>query len=80
MRKGEKMGRIKDINELGTLREKIIKGRSPRLTSIVTSSGTCGQARGSEKVVEAFKEIIKKEKLSNKIDLRITGCHGFCEV
>jgi NADH-quinone oxidoreductase subunit F len=30
-------------------------------------------------VTEAFREEVKKQGLGNKIDVRATGCHGFCE-
>lgn len=43
------------------------------------SSGTCGQARGSLKVIQALKEAIRKHNLGNRISLKITGCHGFCQ-
>jgi NADH-quinone oxidoreductase subunit F len=43
------------------------------------SAGTCGQARGSLKVVEALEETIKEKKLEDRVAVKITGCHGFCE-
>lgn len=49
------------------------------LPTIVVSSGTCGRARGSEKVVKAFKKAIKTKDLKDKVNLRVSCCHGFCE-
>ena len=72
--------KIRNIDGLKELREKIVKNRSPETPCIVISCGTCGQARGALKVVEAFQEEIRKQNLKDKISLRITGCHGFCEV
>ena len=46
---------------------------------IVVSSGTCGQARGSLKVIEALKKALREEGLKDQVAIRITGCHGFCE-
>ena len=46
---------------------------------IIVSSGTCGQARGSLGVIDALQKVIKKHGLEKKIDMRITGCHGFCQ-
>ena len=37
-------------------------------------------ARGAGKVAEAFKEQLAKRKLTRKVQLRETGCHGFCQV
>jgi NADH-quinone oxidoreductase subunit F len=47
---------------------------------IVVGGGTCGMARGAGKVAEAFKQEIAKRKLTRKVLLRETGCHGFCQV
>jgi len=66
------MKRIENPNELIALSSALRAKSKERFISI--SSGTCGQARGSTKVVEAFKEESK-----GKIDIKVTGCHGFCE-
>lgn len=46
---------------------------------IAISSGTCGRARGSEKLTEALKKAIRQQNLQEKVILKATGCHGFCE-
>lgn len=69
------MERIKTIQDL----ERIAKERRELLSKkplISISSGTCGQARGSLKVVEAFRRAIYG--LEDMISLKVTGCHGFC--
>jgi NADH-quinone oxidoreductase subunit F len=48
-------------------------------TVLTVSAGTCGQARGSLKVAEALKETIKEKKLEDRVTVKVTGCHGFCE-
>jgi NADH-quinone oxidoreductase subunit F len=47
---------------------------------VIIGGGTCGMARGAGKVAEAFKAEIAKRKLARKVQLRETGCHGFCQV
>jgi NADH:ubiquinone oxidoreductase subunit F (NADH-binding)/(2Fe-2S) ferredoxin len=47
---------------------------------VVIGGGTCGMARGAGKVAEAFKAEIARRKLARKVQLRETGCHGFCQV
>lgn len=74
------MGKIKNNNDLEKLRSKIIKERSNKKHLIAISSGTCGNAQGSEIVIKEFKKQISKRKLENKISLRITGCQGFCQI
>jgi NADH:ubiquinone oxidoreductase subunit F (NADH-binding)/(2Fe-2S) ferredoxin len=47
---------------------------------VVIGGGTCGMARGAGKVAEAFRAEIAKRKLARKVQIRETGCHGFCQV
>lgn len=65
--------------ELRSLRDRIIKERSLNKPSIVVSSGTCCQARGSSEIVEEFRKSIERHFLQEKVSLRITGCGGFCQ-
>ena len=30
-------------------------------------------------VVDAFKKVLQQQAKQNGVDLRMTGCHGFCE-
>ncbi|MBW2216124.1 MAG: FAD-dependent oxidoreductase [Deltaproteobacteria bacterium] len=46
---------------------------------ITVCSGTGCRAFGSEKVVAAFQEELESQSLGDKVALRRTGCHGFCE-
>ena len=72
--------RIKSIPDLEQAIENQTNIRKSEKKSILTvSAGTCGQARGSLKVIESMEQIIKKEKLENKVKVKITGCHGYCE-
>ena len=48
-------------------------------TRVVISAGTCGQARGSLRVDRALREEIRKQGLEQKVDVKLSGCHGFCE-
>jgi NADH-quinone oxidoreductase subunit F len=46
---------------------------------IVISAGTCGRARGSLKVEGALKDELRKHGLQDKVEVKLSGCHGFCE-
>ncbi|MFW6129319.1 MAG: NADH-ubiquinone oxidoreductase-F iron-sulfur binding region domain-containing protein [Candidatus Aminicenantaceae bacterium] len=73
-------GKIKSINELNQkIKEETQKRESEKTPVLVVSAGTCGQARGSLKVIEALKNQIKEHKLENEVKVKVTGCHGFCE-
>ena len=60
----------------------IIQARSKKSNKpcIVVATGTCGIARGADKVAIALKKGLKQHGLESKVDLKITGCHGFCEI
>ncbi len=72
--------KIASISDLQTLIAQQ-KGRRQMETRtvIAVSSGTCGQARGSLRLIEAFKKGLRQDGLQEKVTLKATGCHGFCE-
>ena len=72
--------RIANITQLEELRKSVIDKKSESKTTIVISAGTCGIARGSQKIIKAFKKELKNNGFNGKVELRITGCQGFCEV
>jgi len=47
---------------------------------IIVGTGSCGEAQGSLGVIDAFKAGIDSRGTSDKIDLRVAGCLGFCEI
>jgi NADH-quinone oxidoreductase subunit F len=65
------------------LRQKIeqegLRKKDENYTVLTVSAGTCGQARGSLKVVEELEKVIQKKKLEDRVAVKVTGCHGFCE-
>jgi NADH-quinone oxidoreductase subunit F len=68
------MKRLSDREALSKLREKIAgECRSDR-QFISVSAATCGRARGAHRVVEAL-----KEASDGSVEIKVTGCHGFCE-
>jgi len=77
------MPRINSPLELEKFRKDILAKKDPDKPCIAVCTGTGCLALGAAKVVNAFKEGIKKQGLENrvnvKVDLRETGCPGFCE-
>ena len=71
--------KIKNIEDLEILREAVISKRYPNKLCISVCGGTGCHISGCEKVIEAFREEIKRRNLKTKVDIRTTGCHGFCE-
>ncbi|MCP2604827.1 NADH-quinone oxidoreductase subunit NuoF [Candidatus Aminicenantes bacterium AH-873-B07] len=74
------MKKINNTSEFNDLKRKIEESKSNQKTTITISSGTCGLARGSNHIIKAFQEELKKQRIEDKVELKITGCHGFCEV
>ena len=73
------MPRINSPAELEEFRQDIISKRGPNKPCIAVCTGTGCLALGAAKVVSPFKEEIKKQGLETKVDVRETGCPGFCE-
>lgn len=73
------MARIRSVAELEKWRERILASRDPSKLCITVCGGTGCRALGSEGVMDAFREELRKQGLEAKVDLRMTGCHGFCE-
>jgi len=77
------MNEIKKINSVeelnNTIKHQSLFRKDEQKVVLTVSAGTCGQARGSLKVIEALKKEIAAQNLEDKITVKVTGCHGFCE-
>jgi len=71
--------RLSSLSELNKLRELIIKNRDPDKPCLTICGGSGCHAFGTEKVVAAFRQEIERQGLDTKVDVKTTGCHGFCE-
>ncbi|WAC07604.1 MAG: NADH-quinone oxidoreductase subunit NuoF [Thermodesulfobacteriota bacterium] len=73
------MKKIKSPQELEIFRREIVSKRDPHKPCIAICAGTGCLALQSDKIIDSFKEEIQKQGLQEKVDLRETGCPGFCE-
>jgi NADH-quinone oxidoreductase subunit F len=74
------MSLLKSPKDLEELREKILDRRdSKKPTVFICISSGCS-ALGAGKLLEAFKAEIKNQTLEGKVDIKETGCLGFCEL
>ena len=73
------MAKLKSLLDLEELRKDIVDSKDPSKPCITICSGTGCHAYSSEKVADTFSSELEQRGLSEKIDLRRTGCHGFCE-
>jgi len=65
--------------DLEQYQKNLQKQRDTKKTCISICSGTGCHAYASEKVVSAFEDQLKKQNLTAMVDMKRTGCHGFCE-
>lgn len=73
------MARINSPAELEAFRSNLISERDPNRTCITLCSGSACHASGSREVAASVEEEIRKQGLEGEVELRRTGCHGFCE-
>ena len=73
------MVKLRSPADLEEKRQQILSQRDPNKPCVTICSGTGCHALGSDKVSEAFVKEISKNVLNSKVDVRRTGCHGFCE-
>jgi NADH:ubiquinone oxidoreductase subunit F (NADH-binding)/(2Fe-2S) ferredoxin/NAD-dependent dihydropyrimidine dehydrogenase PreA subunit len=73
------MARINSPADLERLREEIRAKRDPKEPCIAICAGTGCIALGVHKVIAAFRYGLKEQGLEGKVDVRETGCPGFCE-
>ena len=73
------MPRINSAAKLEELRKELVSRKDPNKSCIAICAGTGCLAFGAKKVIASFKEDIKNRGLGKEIDIRETGCPGFCE-
>jgi len=71
--------RVSSPSELENLRQSILQKRDFNKPCITVCAGTGCRASGAEAVVDAFKDEIERRELQINVELKETGCHGFCE-
>ena len=75
-----KVEAIRSFAELEDLHGVLVERRQGERPRISVCTGTGCVACGATKVVETFKKILDEKGLSDSVELKSTGCHGFCEM
>ncbi|MGW8322819.1 MAG: NAD(P)H-dependent oxidoreductase subunit E, partial [Thermodesulfobacteriota bacterium] len=73
------MKRLESIDDLTKLSRDLASARDPDRVTVTLCGGTGCTASGSGPVKQAFIQELEKRSLTEKMDVKITGCHGFCE-
>ena len=74
------MKKLSHPSHLKEWKSYLLAHRPTARKTVVVSSGTCGQASGSLQIISALSEELEKRELSESVAMKITGCHGFCEL
>ena len=73
------MGKLRNTSDLDEFRLKLLAGHDPDKPCVTVCMGTGCHAYENEKVFAALEKEIKSRCLFEKVDLKGTGCRGFCE-
>ncbi len=71
--------RLSSPEELENLRRDILSRRDHARPIITVCAGTGCQTYGAADVYQAIVGEVKKQGLETKLEVKATGCHGFCE-
>jgi len=73
------MEKLKTLKDLENLRIALKRAIDPKKTYVTICSGTGCQAHRCENIIVEFEKELTKQKLESKVEIRKTGCLGFCE-
>ena len=71
------MEKLQSIGQLEWLRNKILARTKAKETVVHVCMTGC-RAYGAAQVMEALSEEVDDQGLSDRVEIRSTGCHGFC--
>jgi NADH-quinone oxidoreductase subunit F len=74
------MNRLESIQAFRSFQRHLVDGLAPARPTIVINAGTCGQASGANDLIRVAKKEFLERELADSVNLRITGCHGFCQM
>ena len=73
------MKKLTSPQEFLAFQKGIKEGVNPDKPCIIICAGSGCLAYGTQKLIDGFEEEIEKQNLQDVMDVRSSGCHGFCE-
>ncbi len=73
------MIRFANERQLETYREGLTAAHDPSKSRICVCGGTGCNAQGSIELVTALRDAVAHHGLAEAVEVKVTGCHGFCE-
>ena len=74
------MDKLRSLDNLRQYQAYLVGGKNDGHPTIVIPAGTCGRASGGEDVIEAVRRRLNGGPGGAKVHVRVTGCHGFCQM
>ena len=74
------MTRLQHPGHLEDWRKRLLEETTSLRRTIVVTAGTCGRAGGALEIRDALQAEIDRLGAGDKVELLVTGCHGFCEM
>jgi NADH-quinone oxidoreductase subunit F len=71
------MEKLSTIGQLEWLRNKILSRREEGIVEVHVCMTGC-RAYGAAGILEALNDEVKSQGLARQVEVRATGCHGFC--
>jgi len=74
------MARLSSTDHFRAFLGRLLAQRDSDIPTVVIPAGTCGQASGANHLIHTAKQELENRALTATVHLRVTGCHGFCEM
>jgi NADH:ubiquinone oxidoreductase subunit F (NADH-binding)/(2Fe-2S) ferredoxin/NAD-dependent dihydropyrimidine dehydrogenase PreA subunit len=72
--------RLNSLDDLQQLGAELGNGHDTTQRTLVIPAGTCGRASGADELIHTVREALLRHEVADRIRVRVTGCHGFCEM
>ncbi len=74
------MRKIANIQDFIGLQARLQENMQTKTPTIIIPAGTCAQASGANGLIRVTKKEILNLEPFERLNLRITGCHGYCQM
>ncbi len=73
------MPKLHSVQELNELRASCLAAHDPSRPCLTVCAGSGCSAAGAHGVLEGLQRALERRGLQDQVELKSTGCHGFCE-
>ncbi|MFQ5694778.1 MAG: NADH-ubiquinone oxidoreductase-F iron-sulfur binding region domain-containing protein, partial [Terriglobia bacterium] len=73
------MPKLQSVEKLDALRAACLQARDPGRLCLTVCAGSGCSASGAPDLLRALRRGLQQQGLQDAVDVRSTGCHGFCE-